>query len=296
MSELSPPIGRARAAGPDSARRQPLRRALRDPVAVLGLALVAAHLVLVLFHPWLAPHPTSALVGAPLERPSAEFLLGTDQIGRDYLSRLMAGGQVALTVSFLGVALALVAGTVLGLVAGYRGGRLDEVVMRFVDTLMAIPELILIAILTLTFGKDLSSLVIVVAIVYMPGVVRVVRARTISLATLDFVRAAELRGERPAAILLRELLPNLTGLLGVELAVRTSAAILKISALSFLGLGISQPTPDWGLMVQEAMGVVFTDPWFLLLPAIMLASLIIGLNFMVDGLSRAFGTSVREAG
>lgn len=269
-------------------------RILRDPVAVFGIALVVIHMLLAVFHPWLAPYPTSALVGAPLERASSEFWMGTDQIGRDYLSRLMAGGQVALSVSFLGVAFALLVGTVLGLVAGYRGGRLDEIVMRLVDTLMAIPELILIAILTLSIGKDLSALVIVVAIVYMPGVVRVVRARTISLSSLDFVRAAELRGERARAILRREILPNLTGLLGVELAVRTSSAILKISALSFLGLGISQPTPDWGLMVQEAMGVVFTDPWFLLLPALMLSSLIIGLNFTVDGMVRAIGSSTRQ--
>jgi len=296
MSDLSVVVSTDRTATHSRASLGLARRVLRDPVAVFGIALVIMHLVLAVFHPWVAPHPTSALVGAPLERPSTEFWMGTDQIGRDYLSRLMAGGQVALTVSFLGVAMALVVGTMLGLVAGYRGGRLDEIVMRFVDTLMAIPELILIAILTLSFGKDLSSLVIVVAIVYMPGVVRVVRARTISLASLDFVRAAELRGERTGAILRREILPNLTGLLGVELAVRTSSAILKISALSFLGLGISQPTPDWGLMVQEAMGVVFTDPWFLLLPAMMLSSLIIGLNFMVDGMARAIGSSTKQAG
>lgn len=296
MSDRSAVVSTGRTATDSRASLGLARRVLRDPVAVFGIVLVIIHLVLAAFHPWVAPHPTSALVGAPLQRPSTEFWLGTDQIGRDYLSRLMAGGQVALTVSFLGVAMALMVGTMLGLVAGYRGGRLDEIVMRFVDTLMAIPELILIAILTLSFGKDLSSLVIVVAIVYMPGVVRVVRARTISLASLDFVRAAELRGERTGAILRREILPNLTGLLGVELAVRTSAAILKISALSFLGLGISQPTPDWGLMVQEAMGVVFTDPWFLLLPAIMLSSLIIGLNFMVDGMARAIGSSTKQAG
>ncbi|MGP9791993.1 ABC transporter permease [Roseinatronobacter sp. NSM] len=296
MSDLSAVVSTGRTATHSRPSLEIAGRVLRDPVAVFGIVLVIAHLVLAVFHPWVAPHPTSALVGAPLERPSIEFWMGTDQIGRDYLSRLMAGGQVALTVSFLGVAMALMVGTMLGLVAGYRGGRLDEIVMRFVDTLMAIPELILIAILTLSFGKDLSSLVIVVAIVYMPGVVRVVRARTISLASLDFVRAAELRGERTGAILRREILPNLTGLLGVELAVRTSSAILKISALSFLGLGISQPTPDWGLMVQEAMGVVFTDPWFLLLPAMMLSSLIIGLNFMVDGMARAIGSSTKQAG
>jgi len=296
MSDLSTVVSAGRVASQLPPFHRLARRVLRDPVAVLGIGLVIFHLLLAVFHPWIAPHSTSALVGVPLERPSAEFWMGTDQIGRDYMSRLMAGGQVALTVSLLGVAIALLVGTILGLVAGYRGGRLDEIVMRFVDTLMAIPELILIAILTLSFGKDLSALVIVVAIVYMPGVVRVVRARTISLASLDFVRAAELRGERTGAVLRREILPNLTGLLGVELAVRTSSAILKISALSFLGLGISQPTPDWGLMVQEAMGVVFTDPWFLLLPALMLSSLIIGLNFMVDGMARAIGSSTRQAG
>ena len=144
--------------------------------------------------------------------------------------------------------------------------------MRFVDAMMSIPEIILIAILTLALGKDIWALIPVVAAVYCWGVVRVMRAKTISLSTLDFVRAAELRGETRLAIILREILPNLTGLLGVELAVRVSSAVLRISALSFLGLGISQPTPDWGLMVQEAMGVVFTDPWFLLLPAVMTIS------------------------
>lgn len=273
-----------------------LAQAFRQPLTVIGMVLVLTHLFLVLFHPFLTPYGVSELVGAPLQRPSSAFWLGTDQIGRDYLTRLMAGGKVALLVSFLGVAAAVVAGTFVGLLAGYRGGWLDEAIMRFTDTIMAIPELILIAILTLTFGKDLSALVIIIAIVYMPGIVRVVRARTVMLSSLDFIRAAELRGERLTAILFRELLPNTVGLLGVELAMRTSSGILKISALSFLGLGISQPTPDWGLMVQDAMGVVFTDPWFLLLPALMLSSLIIGINFLVDGLARRFGISTSELG
>jgi len=121
----------------------------------------------------------------------------------------------------------------------------------------------------------------------------VARARTVSLAALDYVRAAELRGESVTRILVREIAPNLFGLLSVEFAIRTSSAVLKVSALSFLGLGISQPTPDWGLMVQEAMSVVFTDPWFLVLPAIMLSSLIIGINFAVDGLSRIYGLSAQ---
>lgn len=273
-----------------------LRRALSEPVTLLGVILVVAHLLIALLAPLIAPYDTSALVGAPLQRPSWEFLMGTDQIGRDYFSRMIAGGRIALFVSFVGVTIALAVGTVLGMIAGYLGGRIDEIIMRIVDAMMAIPDLILIAILTLALGKDIVSLIPVVAVVYTWGVVRVVRAKTISLATLDFVRAAELRGETRLAIIVREIFPNLISLLGVELAVRVSSAVLRISALSFLGLGISQPTPDWGLMVQEAMGVVFTDPWFLLLPAVMLSSLIIGVNFMVDGFARAFGIATAELG
>jgi peptide/nickel transport system permease protein len=271
-----------------------IHRALSEPMTFVGVVLVAIHLGLALFSPLIAPHDASALVGAPLARPSAEFWMGTDQIGRDYFSRIIEGGRIALLVSFCGVAIAIAVGTLLGMVAGYVGGRIDEAIMRFIDAVMAIPDIILIAILTLALGKDIVMLIPVIAVVYTWGVVRVMRAKTISLSTLDFVRAAELRGESRLAIMLREILPNLTGLIGVELAVRISSAVLRISALSFLGLGISQPTPDWGLMVQEAMGVVYTDPWFLLLPAIMLSSLILGVNFMVDGFARAFGITTAE--
>lgn len=271
-------------------------KALRSPLTVIGIVLVSVHVILALFAPLIAPYSISAIFTDGLTPPAPQHWLGTDQIGRDYLSRLMSGGRVALLVSTIGVILALCAGTVLGMVAGYAGGWLDDAIMRVTDALMSIPELLLIAILVLTFGKDLLALSIIVAIVYTPGVVRVVRAKTLTIAAMNYVRAAELRGEANWFILGREIVPNLGGLLAVELAIRISSAILKISALSFLGLGISQPTPDWGLMVQEAMSVVFTDAWFLVLPAIALSSLIIGINFTVDGLARAYGVSTLETG
>ena len=276
-------------------RENRFRKAMASPLTVIGIVLVTAHLFLALFAPLIAPHSISAIFTDGLTPPSADHWFGTDQIGRDYLSRLMSGGRVALLVSAIGVFAALIAGTILGLLAGYYGGWIDDVVMRSTDTLMSIPELLLIAILVLTFGKDLWALSVIVAIVYTPGVVRVVRAKTLTIAALDYVCAAELRGEPAWFILLREIAPNLLGLLAVELAIRISAAVLKISALSFLGLGISQPTPDWGLMVQEAMVVVFTDTWFLILPSIALSSLIIGINFTVDGLARAYGIHSTEA-
>lgn len=271
-------------------------KALSSPLTVIGLVLVTIHLFLALFAPLIAPYSISAIFTDGLTPPAPEHWLGTDQIGRDYLSRLMSGGRVALLVSSLGVIMSIVVGTLLGMVAGYSGGWLDDAIMRLTDALMSIPELLLIAILVLTFGKDLWALTIIVAIVYTPGVIRVVRAKTLTIAALDYVRAAELRGEAVWFILGREIAPNLAGLLAVELAIRISSAVLKISALSFLGLGISQPTPDWGLMVQEAMSVVFTDAWFLVLPAIALSSLIIGINFTVDGLARAYGVSTLETG
>ena len=267
---LSDPSGSA----PPASR--PLARALRSPLTVVGLVLVGLHLFLAVFAPIFAPYTISGIHTIGLTPPSAEHWLGTDQIGRDYLSRLMSGGRVALLVALIGVSAAVLTGAALGLLAAYRGGWLDDAIMRLTDALMAVPELLLIAILVLTFT---------------PGVVRVVRAKSLTVAALDFVRAAELRGERPARIMAREIAPNLLGLVAVEFAIRCSSAILKISALSFLGLGISQPTPDWGLMVQEAMSVVFTDPWFLVAPAIALSSLIIGINFAVDGLARAYGVT-----
>lgn len=272
------------------------RKALSSPLTVIGMMLVALHLFLALFAPLIAPHSISAIFTDGLTPPAPEHWLGTDQIGRDYLSRLMSGGRVALLVSAIGVVIAILFGTMLGMVAGYVDGWIDDAIMRLTDALMSIPELLLIAILVLTFGKDLWALTLIVAIVYAPGVIRVVRAKTLTIAALDYVRAAELRGEASWFILSREIAPNLSGLLAVELAIRISAAVLKISALSFLGLGISQPTPDWGLMVQEAMTVVFTDPWFLVLPAVALSSLIIGINFTVDGLARAYGISSLETG
>jgi peptide/nickel transport system permease protein len=284
LAQLSP------LATPAPARRPGrLLRALRRPATGIATLVVALHLLMAATAPLWAPYDTSAMLDAPLAPPGAEFWFGTDLLGRDYFSRIVSGGQVALLVASLGVAGALAAGTIVGLACGYLRGGLDEAVSRLVDALMAVPEFLLISILVLALGKSLPALAAVVAVVYFAGVVRVVRARTIALAALDFVRAAELRGEPRLVVLLRELLPNLLPILAVEAPVRISAAVLRISALSFLGLGISPPTPDWGLMVQEAMTVILTDPWLLLFPAALLSSFVVAVNFAVDGFAAAYG-------
>lgn len=279
--------GRITTVRPAGARR--LWRAVTRPATAIGIFIVGAHLLLAIAAPLIVPYDTSAMLAAPLSPPDATHWLGTDLLGRDYFSRIIAGGQVALLVSALGVMAALLAGTAVGMACGYLGGGFDEIVARIVDALMSIPEFLLISILVLAMGKSLPALAGVVALVYLAGVVRVIRARTLALATADFVRAAELRGERRITIMLREILPNLLPILAVEAPVRISAALLRISALSFLGLGISPPTPDWGLMVQEAMSVTMTDPWLLVFPALMLSSFVVAVNFAVDGVARTLG-------
>jgi len=230
-------------------------------------------------------------VSPPLLAPEASHWLGTDFLGRDLLSRVIEGGRVAIFTCMGGIAVATVLGAAIGLLVALVGGWLDEVVMRSVDAVMALPDFLLISMLVLGFGTGPVALTTVLAFVYTPGIARTVRAQAKALIALDYVRAAELRGESLFNIALRELLPNVVPVLSVEFAIRFSSALLRLSALSFLGLGMRQPTPDWGRMVQEGVGVLSTDSLVLLAPAICLSSLVIALNFAVDGLARVLGVS-----
>jgi peptide/nickel transport system permease protein len=262
----------------------------------LALALVGGHVLLSLAGPLLVPHSPTALLGDVLQPWGGEHPFGTDLLGRDYLSRLLLGGRTAIGIAAAGVALAIAAGAALGIAAAYVGGWLDEAAMRLVDALTAIPDILLLSMLVLGFGTGHGTLVLILVVVYAPPVARILRAQAIALAAQDFVRAAELRGETRLAVMAREIAPNLVGILAVEGAIRLSGAVLRISALSFLGLGVRPPTPDWGLMVQEAMGVVFTRPDFLLLPAMLLASFVLAANLGADRLARHFGYTGQRGG
>jgi peptide/nickel transport system permease protein len=266
-------------------------RLRREKLAVAGAIVVLLHLAMAAIGPWIVPFDPTLTIDAPLLPPALPYLLGTDLLGRDLLSRTIEGGRVAIFACLGGVALATILGAMLGLLVAKVGGILDDIVMRLVDALMALPDFLLISMLVLGFGTSSLTLLGVMALVYAPGVTRTMRARGKALAALDYVRSAQLRGESLLAILTRELLPNVLPLLSVEFAIRFSSALLRLSALSFLGLGVRQPTPDWGRMVQEAVGVLATDPQLLLAPAACLSSLVIGVNFAVDGLARVLGVS-----
>lgn len=263
--------------------------ALRRPAAVAGLALVAVHLVLALFSPWIAPFDPTELVGGRIEPPGGEFLLGTDALGRDYLSRLLHGGRMALFVTFTGVVAAVLAGSLLGVAAAYFGGALDDVLMRLCDIKLALPGILFVSLFITGFGESFAVLVTLVGLVYLPGVIRIVRAQALTQAGLGYVKAAQLRGESALSVIVREILPNTLDVVYVEFAIRMSHAVLLLSTMSYLGLGLSPPTPDWGLMVSEGVGQLAFAPWLVLFPAAFISSLVIGLNFGAEALANALG-------
>lgn len=259
------------------------------PGTLIALAVLALHLGVALAAPWIAPEDPLAMVAFPLMPPDSVHLLGTDELGRDYLSRVMFGGRTALLVAFAAGALGVFGGGLVGLLAAWYGGWTDEVIGRLVDMQLAMPAILFVSLFVAGFGQSLPMLVAVVAILMSLGVVRTARAQGLGLKQVGYVKAAVLRGESSASIILREMLPNTAELLAVEFAIRCSAALLLVSALSFLSLGISHPTPDWGLMIRDGLTSMRSEPWLVLVPAVMISSLVIAINVATDGVAGALG-------
>lgn len=265
------------------------RHVLLRPTSLLGLGVVVLHLFLAIGAPWIAPNDPTALMGGRIEPPSAEFWLGTDALGRDYLTRLLYGGRTALLATFTGVVAAVGIGSILGVAAAYFGGVFDDVMMRICELKLALPGILFVALFVTGFGESLPVLITLIGLVYFPGVVRIVRAQALTQVNLGYVKAAQLRGESALAVILREIYPNTLDVVYVEFAIRMSHAILLLSTLSFLGLGISPPTPDWGLMVSEGVAQIAYAPWLVLAPAIFISTLVLGLNFGAEALASALG-------
>ena len=261
-----------------------------SPGTTIGVALVAIHLLSALLAPLFIPYGPTELAGPSLLAPGIPgHLLGTDVIGRDYLTRLVIGGRTSIFVAMLGALSAVVIGGLIGVSAAYIGGFYDDAIMRIVDTKLSIPGVLFVALCVVGFGRSIPVLTIVIAINYMPGALRIIRSQALTQVPLDYVKSARLRGESKLAVIIRELCPNVLEVVVVEFALRTSSAILAVSALSFLGLGISPPTPDWGLMVYEGIRQIYIAPWLVLLPAFLISTLVIGLNFATDGVANALG-------
>lgn len=250
--------------------------------ALFGLTVICLYILIALFAPVLAPFGESEIVGGRHELWSAAFIFGTDQLGRDMLTRLIYGARNTLAIAFLTTLVAFLLGTVLGLVAAALGGWADMVISRAVDVVMAIPALIFSLLLLTIFGTSITSLILVIACVDAARVFRLARAVAMGVVVMDFVEAARLRGENLWWVIREEILPNAAPPLVAEFGLRFCFVFLSISALSFLGLGIQPPYADWGSMVRENATLITFGDVTPLLPAGAIALLTVSVNFVVD--------------
>ena len=265
-----------------------LRRAISALVqsrsATIGAIVILAWVLIAIATPIVAPYSPTEIQGSRLQAPSLEHWLGTDHLGRDVLSRLFWGTQVILFLAPTSVALGILTGAPLGLISGYVGGRLDAVIMRGVDILLSFPTLLIYILIITSIGSSAVIVVIAISLGSVPPITRIVRSLTLDERTKDYVNAARLRGERRRYILLREILPNVSGPIIVDSCIRVGYAIMAIGSLGFLGLGIPPPTPDWGGMINEGRKWIFSMPWMVVAPAAALSSVVIGLNLLADGI------------
>ncbi|GHV57350.1 ABC transporter permease [Deltaproteobacteria bacterium] len=260
-----------------------LGRLAGSRTGLAGLIIIGFWLgVVVLSRLWTPYDPLTFEVSARLEGPGLAHWLGTDKFGRDILSRIMSGSATVLALASAGSALALVLGAAVGLTAGWKGGWIEEALMRFMDVLMSFPSLLLAILVLGMLGPGFLNVVAVVGVVFCPRVARVVRSAVLEVRPLEFVEAAVLRGESGGAIMVREILPNVLGPLGVEFSVRFAYAIFLSASLGFLGLGVQPPTPDWGLMISENRGFISAAPWTVAAPGAAIASLVVGVNLIAD--------------
>lgn len=261
----------------------------------IGIAILTVFLLMVILGPWVAPYGATEIgVGLPDQGPSAEHPLGTDGIGRDVLSRLLVGARSVIGLPLLATTLAFVVGGLIGLVAGYVGGRVDGVLGRAIDILVSLPPLLIVLVIIAALGGSNLVIVLSVAIVYAPRVARIIRGATQGVVGQDFIQAAQARGERVLPIVVREVLPNIKPTVAVEYAVRLTYVIIFIVTLNFLGVGARPPSPNWGLMVAESRSTVLVNPIATVAPTVAIGLLCVGIGLVADAATRRLGIDERS--
>lgn len=267
-----------------------LRDMARRPSGAIGLTLVGLHLFMALFAQYFVSFEATTMDSAQiLGPPSMEHWLGTDDLGRDVLTRVLLGGREALWVCLLAIPLTMIWGGLAGVYLGLRGGWVDEVAMRLVDAFLSLPGILPLMVFVVIFGAGNEVLIPTLAFFFGIPVIRVARAATHDVVARDFVLAARVRGHSRLSIMRRELLPNVFDVMMVEGAMRLSWMLLTFSSLSFLGFGVAPPTPDWGDSIAKARVYMSLAPWGVLGPMVALSSLIIGVNLTADALAKALG-------
>lgn len=269
-------------------RQDVWRRFRRNRLAVLGAIIVILLVIIAAFADIIAPYsPTQVQLNEQFEPPSLQHPFGTDYFGRDILSRVIYGARISLVIGLVPTMMALAFGTVVGVTAGFKGGKIDTVLMRLGDIVMAFPSLILAMVVTYTLGASLFTLFIALAVVGWAGAARVVRSQTLSLRQRDFVTASRSVGVGQTGIMFRHIIPNCLAPILILLTLGIPGAIMAEAGLSFLGVGAQPPTPSWGLMVNEGQEYLFSAPWASISPGLAILVTVLAFNFVGDGLRDA---------
>jgi peptide/nickel transport system permease protein len=271
-----------------SPARRALLRLVRRRGAMLGLAIVLAFVLIAVFAPVISPQdPLQTSWSAVRKAPSAQYLFGTDEIGRDVLSRVIWGARASLLAGLVSVCIAMALGVPIGLLAGYGGGWVDGVISRFTDSMLAVPFLILAIALAAFLGPSLTNAMIAIGVSSTPIFIRLTRGQVLSVKVEDFIEAARAVGNPPWRIALRHILPNILPPLIVQATLAIAAAIIAEASLSFLGLGQQPPAPSWGSMLNTAKNYVDNAPWMAIWPGVSIFLLVLSFNLLGDGLRDA---------
>lgn len=277
--------------------RLSVRTFMNNQLAVVGTAIFLVILFLAVFAQVIADYDTTAILIDPINRlasPSAEHLLGTDELGRDVFARLIHGGRISLRIGFLSVALSTVIGLILGACAGYYGGLADTIIMRFTDIFACLPNMLLAIAIVAAFGNTEFNLLMAIGVARVPAFARIVRSSVMSVQNMDYVEAARAIGARDHTIIFKHVLVNCLGPIIVQMTLSLASAILAISSLSFIGLGISAPTPEWGGMLSTARAYMRDYPFLIMAPGMAIFLTILSLNLMGDGLRDAMDPRMRK--
>ncbi len=275
-----------------------LKLLLRSKISAIGFWIIVSLVIIAVFAPLITPYPEQAKGAPNLEErllpPSASHPFGTDHLGRDVLSRVIYGTRTSMIMGFSVVLLAVLIGLPLGLIAGYFGGKVDLVIMRITDIFLAFPPLLLALLIASTIGRGMINAILALAISWWPWYTRLVRGMAISVKERPYVEAAKSMGIGSIKIILRHILPNSVSPLIVQATMDIGSAILEAAALSFLGLGVQPPTPDWGLMISEGKDYFLNYPWYPVFPGLAILITVIAFNMLGDALRESLDPRLRR--
>jgi len=271
------------------------RRLMKSRIGVLGIVFIGILVLVAIFAPVIAPHdPLEQNIMTRYQAPSSEHLLGTDEMGRDILSRIIYGSRISLQVGLFSIGIALVTGVFLGLIAGYYGGVLDMVIMRIMDIMLAFPAILLAIAIVAILGPKLRNAMLAIGVINIPRFARIIRSSTISIKESEYIAAARMMGANDFRIIFHHLLPNAMAPLIVQTTLSIATAILEAAALSFLGLGAQPPTPEWGAMLSDARSSLQRAPWVATFPGLAIIFGVLGFNLMGDGLRDALDPKMKN--